>query len=344
MVSPKSKFLPAEWYPQSGVMLTWPHAKSDWIDLLDEVEACFIVLANEILKNEKLIVVTPDPAAVVLKIDQSLAKNLQLVELQSNDTWARDHGPITMMVNGIPELYDFQFNGWGLKFPAWLDNQITFQMFKSGLFSGNVRYMNCMNFVFEGGSFETDGLGTMLTTEACLLSKNRNQQMSKPEIESFLIKVFDLERILWLSSGYLAGDDTDSHIDTLVRFCHEKCIAYVKCSDPSDEHYLQLKQMEEEIRSFKTLDGRPYELIALPMADYVEDDAGNRLPATYANFLIINNKVLMPFYSTAKDEIARTGLQKAFPDREVVGVECSALIKQHGSLHCVTMQLPLGVI
>jgi len=344
MLSPESKFLPPEWYPQSGVMLTWPHAKSDWSDLLDEVEYCFVQLANEILKEEKLIVVCADPEDVTLKIDQSLTGNLIMVQLGSNDTWARDHGPITMMVDGTPELYDFQFNGWGLKFPAWLDNQINDQMFKAGIFAKNVRYTNCMNFVFEGGSFETDGLGTMLTTEACLLSKNRNQTMSKQQIESYLIETFDLQHILWLSAGYLAGDDTDSHVDTLARFCHEKCIAYVKCSDPLDEHYLQLKQMEKEIKAFKTLDGNPYELIELPMADYVEDDAGVRLPATYANFLIINNKVLMPFYSTAKDEIARRSLQKAFPDREVVGIECSTLIKQHGSLHCVTMQLPFGVI
>ena len=232
----------------------------------------------------------------------------------------------------------------GIEVSCLADNQINVQLFNAGLFTISVRYTNCMNFVFEGGSFETDGLGTMLTTEACLLSKNRNQKMSKQEIESYLIKTFDIQRILWLSSGYLAGDDTDSHIDTLARFCHEKCIAYVKCSDPSDEHYLQLRQMEEEIKSFKTLDGKPYELVELPMADYMEDETGARLPATYANFLIINNKVLMPFYSTAKDEIARMSLQKAFPDREVVGIECSTLIKQHGSLHCVTMQLPFGVI
>jgi len=221
----KSKFLPPEWYPQSGVMLTWPHAKSDWVDLLDEVEACFILIANEILKEEKLLVVCSDPDTVALKIDQSLAGNLLLIQLDSNDTWARDHGPVTVMVNGTPELYDFQFNGWGLKFPAWLDNQITDQMFKAGLFAKSVRYTNCLNFVFEAGSFETDGLGTMLTTEACLLSKNRNQKMSKQEIESYLIKTFDIQRINWLSSGYLAGDDTDGHIDTLARFCHEKCIA-----------------------------------------------------------------------------------------------------------------------
>jgi agmatine deiminase len=340
----KTKFLPPEWYPQSGVMLTWPHKDSDWIDLLDEVIQCFVLISNEILKNEKLLVVCSDLDSVSRRIDNSLFPNLILVQLESNDTWARDHGPVTVYVDGKPELLDFQFNGWGLKFPACLDNQLTRQIFDKGLFLKSVGYQNCLDFVLEGGSFENDGLGTLLTTEACLLSVNRNQKMTKDEIEMHLIQIFGIQRVLWLSHGYLAGDDTDGHIDTLARFCHEKCIAYVKCDDPSDEHYPQLLAMENEIMSFKTLDGNPYQLIALPMADSVNDEQGNRLPATYANFLIINNKVLIPYYSTAKDEIARANLQKAFPDREVVGIECSTLIKQHGSLHCVTMQLPLGVL
>ncbi|MEI7830152.1 MAG: agmatine deiminase family protein [Prolixibacteraceae bacterium] len=344
MESFKSKFLPPEWYPQSGVMVTWPHKKSDWIDLLDEVTNCFALIANEILKEEKLLVICSDSDIVSQKIDKSLLKNLILVQLESNDTWARDHGPVTLFVDGKPELFDFQFNGWGLKFPAFLDNQLTRQIFDKKLFSKDVSYRNYLDFVFEGGSFETDGKGTLLTTEECLLSRNRNQKLSKDEIERYLIKVFNISRVLWLSSGYLAGDDTDSHVDTLARFCNEKSIAFVKCDDPSDEHFAQLNEMENELKSFRTQEGDPYQLIVLPMADCVKDENGMRLPATYANFLIINNKVLIPFYSTSKDEIARANLQKAFPDREVVGIECSTLIRQHGSLHCVTMQLPIGVI
>lgn len=339
-----SKFLPPEWYPQSGVMLTWPHAKSDWVDLLDEVEKCYILIANEILKSEKLLVICPDPASVISKLDHTLTKNLILVRLDSNDTWARDHGAITLIVNGEPVLCDFQFNGWGLKFPANLDNQLTSHLFGMNLFSKGVGYKNLLNFVLEGGSFESDGKGTLLTTERCLLSPNRNQKMSKKEIEAYLVETLGIQRILWISSGYLAGDDTDSHIDTLARFCDEKTIAYVKCDDPSDEHYTQLAQMETELNSFRTPEGAPYRMVALPMADFVADENGTRLPATYANFLIMNKKVLVPFYSTPKDEIARTILQSAFPDREVVGIECSVLIKQHGSLHCVTMQFPAGVL
>lgn len=344
MESHQSLFLPPEWYPQNGVMLTWPHENSDWINLLDEVESCFILIANEILKEEKVLIICPDPASVASRLDSSLQENLMLVRLDSNDTWARDHGAITVLVDGSPVLYDFQFNGWGLKFPAYLDNQLNTQLYQQNVFAKGVGYKNQMNFVLEGGSFETDGKGTLLTTSECLLSVNRNQSMSKEEIEAYLIKTFGIQRILWINSGYLAGDDTDSHVDTLARFCNEKSIAYITCDDPSDEHYSHLKLMEEELRSFRTTEGDPYELIPLPMADYVEDETGSRLPATYANFLIINNKVLVPFYSTEKDEIARISLQKAFPDRKVIGIECSSLIKQHGSLHCVTMQFPAGVL
>lgn len=155
--------------------------------------------------------------------------------------------------------------------------------------------------------------------------------------------VFGLDRVLWLESGYLAGDDTDSHVDTLARFCSEDTIAYVKCTDEDDEHYSELQLMEDELRTFRQINGEPYNLIALPMADEVIWE-GDRLPATYANFLIINGAVLLPFYNSPKDKTAKAALQKAFPEREIVGINCLPLIKQHGSLHCVTMQYPEGFI
>ncbi len=344
MLPTESIYLPPEWYPQSGVMLTWPHKMTDWIDLLDEVELCFVLIANEILKFEKLLIVCHNPAIVASKLDNSLADNLILVQLESNDTWARDHGPISIFINGKPTILDFQFNGWGLKFPAYLDNQLTNRLYNLEVFSKEVAYENCLKFVLEGGGFEVDGEGTLLSTEKCLLSINRNQQLTKNEIEKYLIEIFNLKRILWLGSGFLAGDDTDSHVDTLARFCNEKTIAYVKCDDPSDEHYHELEEMEKQLRSFKRLDGSPYNFIELPMAQYVEDDNGARLPATYANFLIMNQNVLMPMYSTPTDELALKRLQMAFPDRKVVGIDCSVLIKQHGSLHCVTMQFPRGFL
>ena len=338
---------PAEWESQSFVHLTWPHAGTDWADMLDEVSECFVSIAREIVKREKLLVVCADENSVRQQLRDLPQDKITYVEIPSNDTWARDHGGITVMEDAKPIVLDFTFNGWGMKFPANLDNQITRQLFEKNIFPDNVKYQNRLNFVLEGGSIESNGQGTILTTAECLLSENRNN-LTKEEIEAKLKEYLGAERILWLHHGYLAGDDTDSHVDTLARFCSPDTIAYVKCDDENDEHYADLKKMEEELKhlclhssspspSERDL-GRGFVLIPLPMVDAVYDENGDRLPATYANFLIINDAVLMPTYNSPKDEIAREQLQKAFPDREIIGIDCLALIKQHGSLHCVTMQ------
>lgn len=334
---------PAEWYPQSAVQLTWPHKGTDWAPLLSEVIPCFVTIAKEIMKREKLLIVCPDEQevrAVLGEVDES---KIIFREMDTNDTWARDHGGISVFDGEESMVYDFTFNGWGMKFAADKDNLINRNLIYSNTFADGVISANMQPFVLEGGSLESDGKGTLLTTAECLLSNNRNEYLDRSQIEQHLKDIFGFERILWLESGYLAGDDTDSHIDTLARFCSENTIAYVKCSDENDEHYDELLQMEEEIKAFLQTNGEPYNLIALPMADEVIW-AGDRLPATYANFLIINGAVLLPFYNSPKDEIARVALQKAFPDREVIGINCLPLIKQHGSLHCVTMQFPEGFI
>lgn len=334
---------PAEWYPQSGVQVTWPHSNTDWAGDLEEVTTCYVTLSKEVLKREKLLVVCRDNAEVEKYFSQDERKNLICVEIKSNDTWARDHGAISLLIDGGPVISDFGFNGWGLKFAANLDNLITGELFERGVFQPEVTYRNNLNFILEGGSIESDGKGTLLTNTQCLLAPNRNQPKTQGEIEDYLKQSLGAERVLWLHHGYLAGDDTDSHVDTLARFCDEHTIAYVKCGNPDDEHYDELKAMEEELESFVAYDARPYRLIDLPMADVVYHDR-ERLPATYANFLIVNNAVLMPFYGTEKDQIAKEQLQKAFPDRDIVGIDCRPLIRQHGSLHCVTMQFPIGFL
>ncbi|NDW10500.1 agmatine deiminase family protein [Dysgonomonas sp. 520] len=337
-------FFPPEWYPQDAVMLTWPHKESDWHYMLDEITECFRKLAGEILKEQRLIVVAPDEKIVTDALkDIALSGNLQIVVLPSNDTWARDHAPVSVFINNKPVLYDFTFNGWGLKFAANYDNQINRGLFAKNIFETDVRYENKKNFVLEGGGIESDGKGTLLTTSECLLSPNRNPYLTKQEIEDYLISVFGLKRVLWLDHGYLAGDDTDSHIDTLARFCDEHTIAYVKCEDEADEHFGSLQKMEEQLKEFTDYQGQAYNLIPIPMADTVMED-GERLPATYANFLIMNKVVLMPTYNSPKDDIAKKQLEKAFPSRKIVGVDCLPIIKQHGSLHCVTMQFPKGFI
>lgn len=335
--------LPAEWFPQSAVQLTWPHAGTDWAPILKEVIPCFVSIAQEIMKREKLVVVCPDASEVKEQLGAFDEERVRFVELPTNDTWARDHGGISVFDPLGPMVYDFVFNGWGMKFAANKDNLITRNLYQSGVFAEEIQLVNMAPFVLEGGSIESDGRGTLMATAECLLSVNRNEYLQREEIEHYLKDIFGVKRILWIENGYLAGDDTDSHVDTLARFCSEDTIAYVKCEDESDEHYDELRAMEEEIKAFRQENGEPYRLVPLPMADEVVWE-GERLPATYANFLIINGAVLLPFYNSPKDELARNALQKAFSDREVVGINCLPLIKQHGSLHCVTMQYPEGYV
>ncbi len=336
--------LPAEWYPQSAVQLTWPHEDTDWAPMLDEVTACFVAIARAVVARENLLVVCRSEAAVRRALGSGIDYGRVLFRtLDTNDTWARDHGGISVFRDGRPAVCDFVFNGWGMKFPADRDNLITRRLFSGGVFAPGVTLSPTGPFVLEGGSIESDGQGTLLTTARCLLSANRNDHLGREEVARHLQTVLGLKRILWLENGYLAGDDTDSHVDTLARFCRPDTIAYVQCTDPSDEHYEALQAMETELRAFVRPDGSPYRLIPLPMADAVYHE-GERLPATYANFLILNGAVLLPFYGSAKDETARAALQEAFPDREIVGIDCRPLIRQHGSLHCVTMQYPEGFI
>ena len=342
-VEMRAPHLPAEWHTQSGIQLTWPHAGTDWAYMLEEVQQCFINIAQEITKRELLLIVTPEPEKVKQQITATVKlNNVRFLQCATNDTWARDNGAITMIDTGTPSLLDFAFNGWGLKYASELDNQITRQAVETGALNG--QYVNRLDFILEGGSIESDGMGTLLTTSECLLSSNRNERLNQVEIEDYLKSVFLLQQVLWLDHGYLAGDDTDSHIDTLARFCSTDTIAYVKCEDKEDEHYGALHAMEEQLKTFRTLAGAPYRLLALPMADKIEED-GERLPATYANFLILNDAILYPTYNQPQnDKKAGEVLQQAFPGRQIVGIDCRALIKQHGSLHCVTMQYPTGVI
>ncbi len=331
---------PAEWYPQSCIQLTWPHRGTDWISVYDEAIACFRNLAHEISVRQVLIIACEDSSIVLDELSGISLDNIRIGQTGGNDTWARDHGGITVFIDGIPTIYDFTFNGWGLKFASAKDNQITQQFFGLGIFE--CRYESRLGFVFEGGGIESNGEGVLMTTEDCLLSANRNEHLDKDQIESYLKDQFGAHSVLWLSHGYLAGDDTDSHIDTLARFASPDHIIYVQCSDPADEHFEALSLMERELIAFRQPNGDPFRLTPLPMVPAISD-GDDRLPATYANFLIMNTTVLMPTYGVETDVMALNVARSAFPGKEIVGVDCSVLIKQHGSLHCVTMQYPLGV-
>ena len=304
-------------------------------------------MAKTISARENLIIVTPEPAHVRQLFERALTTrelaHISFCKAPTNDTWARDHGFISLLAPEGLHLLDFCFNGWGEKFPADLDNEINRRMMEQSILKG--QYEDHLDFVLEGGSIESDGKGTILTTSKCLLAPHRNQPQTKEQIEARLLEMLHAERILWLDFGYLAGDDTDSHIDTLARFCSEDTIAYVQCLDKNDEHYSELRLMEAQLQEFRTMSGKPYRLIPLPMAKAIYDKDGNRLPATYANFLIINGAVLMPTYGdSTNDRKAEEQLRKAFPQRDIIGIDCRTLITQHGSLHCCTMQFPIGTM
>lgn len=335
--------LPAEWEPQGGVIVSWPHAGTDWAYMLDEVTECFAEIVSAIAEEQPVVVIVPDKNIAQPHLLNANQNNILYAELPTNDTWARDFGPLTVTVGDRPVLLDFGFNGWGLKFAADKDNLLTLGLIDKGLLRAGCE--NRRGFILEGGSIESDGKGTLLTTSRCLLSPNRNGELSREQIEEYLRGAFGVERVLWLDHGYLAGDDTDSHIDTLARLAPHDTIIYVGCDDADDEHYSELQAMKRQLMEMKTASGSPYNLIELPMPDAVYDEDGERLPATYANFLIMNKSVLLPVYGqTMKDELAAQLLKISFPDHEIKKIDCYALIKQHGSLHCVTMQIPNDIL
>lgn len=336
--------LPAEWEAQDCVLMAWPHEGTDWGYMLDDVRPVYVEIIRQIARFERVLLTAPHAAEagdhlVAAGVDMA---RVSILDVPNNDTWARDFGPITVIFNNMPVLLDFGFNGWGLKFPADQDNLITRRLKEQGALGPNLK---TIGLIMEGGSIESDGLGTILTTAACLLSPNRNPQLDRSEVEQAMASLLGARRVLWLNHGFLAGDDTDSHIDTLARICPDNVIVYTACDDPRDEHYQELKLMEEEMRAFRAPDGSSYRLVPLPWPKARFDEQARRLPATYANFLVINGGVLVPTYrDREKDDLALEVIGQAFPGRETIPIDCLPLLEQHGSLHCVTMQLPQGVL
>lgn len=331
------RYFPAEFEPQSFVQLIFPHSQSDWSEYLEEARTCFVNIANAVARYQPCLIVCDDVELV--KSYFISQENLIFVPYQTNDTWARDCSALTVIdeEEGEPLLLDFTFTGWGGKFDAGRDNAMS-----SSIADVYGAPMEKINLILEGGGVESNGNRSLLTTAECLLNPNRNPHLDKKGMENELKKHFGVEQILWLNHGYLAGDDTDSHIDTLARFIDTDTILYVKCDDQNDEHYEALKKMEEELKALRDIDGEPFTLIALPMTQPIFYD-DERLPATYANFLIINDAVLLPVYNDPHDAEAIAICEKAFRGRDIVPIDCSVLIRQHGSLHCVTMQFPEDV-
>ena len=352
-INNSSYYLPSEWHQQVAVQLTWPHAKTDWAPYLEDIVRMEVRMADEITKREDLIIATPEKDAVrellAAQLSELQLNRVKIVEMPTDDTWARDHGAITLLPR--PEnkektrkaiLLDFCFNGWGKKFPADNDNRITQNLNCSGVFENYYEYVmrDHLDFVLEGGSIESDGKGTVFTTSQCLLAPNRNQPLTKKGIEEYLKKTLCAEQIVWLDYGNLIGDDTDGHIDTIVRIAPNDTILYVKCEDKNDEQFEDFYALEKQLKSLRTKEDKPYRLLPLPMPKAIYDD-GDRLPATYANFLIINGAVLVPTYNQPDlDKMSLDIIQQAFPDREIIGIDAQVAVRQHGSLHYLTMQFP----
>ncbi len=340
--STRNRSFAAEWDPQDGILIAWPHAGTDWAYMLDEVTACYIEIAHSILlDDEQLIIVAPCAQdvrdALGSQVDYS---RIHIVELPTNDTWVRDYGPITACQDGQMKLCDFTFNAWGMKFAADCDNLVTTRLKEHGIF--NMPIINCRDLVLEGGSIEADGAGCIMTTACCLEAPNRNDKLTRDQLETELLQRLGHEKMLWVNHGELVGDDTDGHIDTLARFAPGGTILYTGCDDPTDEHFHSLMLMEQDLKALTDINGNHYHLIKLPLPDAQYDEI-SRLPATYANFLVMNHQVLVPIYGQAgKDVMACELIGQAFPGRKVIAIDCRPLIYQHGSLHCATMQLPKG--
>ena len=334
---------PAEWEPQAAILIAWPHAGTDWAERLAEVEETYIALVQAITRYQPAWICVADDdlqtyAEARLRSARVDMSKVRFVPFDYDDTWLRDSGPITLREGDGFRVLDFRFTAWGGKFEAGRDDRLVEALDQQGLFGGAPRQR--IDFALEGGGIETDGDGTLLTTWHCL--HERHPGASREELDARLRQWLAQDRVLWLDHGYLEGDDTDAHIDTLARFAPGDAIVFQACDDPADSHHAELQAMAADIAALRTADGRPYRLFPLPWARPIVDN-GRRLAASYANYLIINGAVLIPAYGDRADDAAAAVLALAYPGRDIVQVPCRPLIWQNGSLHCITMQLPAGL-
>ncbi|BCX82971.1 agmatine deiminase [Methylomarinovum caldicuralii] len=332
--------LPAEWEPQGFVLLAWPSPEGDFAPWLEQVEDSYRRTVVAISRHQDVVIVCEDGfhrRHIRERLgDEPVGARVHFVQAPYQDVWVRDTAPLAVFRHGKPELADFRFNGWGGKYPSRLDDALGVRLHRQGVFDA-APYRR-IDWVLEGGSVETDGRGTLLATRSSIQNPNRNPDPEKAE--AILRAHLGLRRFLWLDHGHLEGDDTDGHIDTLARFCDHDTIVYQGCDDPADPHYEPLQAMAAQLRTFHTPFGRPYELLPLPLPRPIHNQENRRLPASYANFLIINGAVLVPQYDDPADPEAVSRLKALFPQREIIPIPARALIHQYGSLHCMTMNYP----
>ena len=332
-----------EWGPQRGVLLAWPHRKSDWLERLHSIIPVYQRITDYISRYQDIHILCLDRSVETevrawAAVHASDPSRVHTHQIETNDTWIRDYGPLSVIhADGRVSWLDFTFNGWGNKYDAALDNTASAHLVKLGLAPD--AGLKHVHMVLEGGSIDINDDGVVLTTSNCLLNSNRNPDLSKSEIETQLREHLGATDIIWLNNGYLEGDDTDSHIDTLARFCDNNTIIYCACNDPSDIHYEPLINMATELKQWNRRHGEPFRLQACPLPAPLFGPDHARLPATYVNFLIINQAVLVPTYNDpVGDQEALACIRSCFPHRDILTVDCQALVEQNGSLHCATMQ------
>lgn len=341
---PAARRFPAEWEPVGAVMVAWPHAGTDWAYMLDEVQQCYSELIAAITRHAAAIVVAPDTSEPRRRLEGLTGPHLVIYfDVPTDDTWTRDYGVLTAeAAGGSAVLCDFGFNAWGGKFAFDRDNAVTKAMADAGLLCG--AYDDCRDFILEGGSIESDGRGTAMVTEECLLTPTRNPGCSRADIERRLACNLGIRKVLWLKGGGIIGDDTDGHVDTLARLAPGNVIIYATPAPGADdaEQVALLDILARSVEGLTDADGRPFSLIGMPLPQPIYDPAdGSRLPATYLNYLVVNDAVLLPSYGQPMgDLLAEQIIRVAYPDHTVERVDCRALVRQHGSLHCATMQIP----
>lgn len=335
--------MPAEWEPQEAVWLSWPHNEETWPGMLNDVKESYVQFVKALHTGQKVKILVNDESSKI-KAETKLKKadieisQVMFYEIRTVDAWIRDYGPNFVINSDARQTLGFVkwgFNAWGNKYEDLKqDNSVPYEINKE---------MNLPIFepkiVLEGGSIEVNGSGTVLTTEQCLLNKNRNPKLSKKEIEKYLKEYLDVSNVFWLKEG-IAGDDTDGHVDALARFVNKNTAVCAFEEDKSDENYEILKENYELLKNMKDENGNKLNAIKLPMPGFVGDDEGRRLPASYANFYIGNSAVVVPVFGHENDKKSINILKKLFPAREVVSIDCKAMVHGLGALHCVSQQEP----
>lgn len=326
-----------EWVEQEAVLLAWPHAETDWAPWLNEAHATYQQLILTILQQHAQVLLLVDYAQ--LDTVQNLFAehpDVVLIPAKYNDTWVRDYGFLTTCDGIEKRALEFQFNGWGQKFTANLDNQVNIKYLADRL---QVPLFSELA-VVEGGALEINAAGVLLTTQMCLTNPKRNGTMTLDEYRALFAATLGVAQTIVLEHGHLAGDDTDGHIDTLARFTPNQGVVYQGCENrPTDPHFSGLHALGAELQHHLP----DHTLFALPLPEIFSAD-GHRLPASYANFLILNGAILAPIYQQPEDAQALAVLADAYPEFSIVPVDCSVLVQQYGSLHCITMQIPKGVL